>query len=170
MLKRTLSLLLLLVPLFSFSQEVVADDDLYQDANLIVYKKNTKEKYTGLSQVTKGNGHVMSQSKYEQGIILETEIYYNKSYRELANKVIYYPDQPYVAQQEIKYYSNKEGSWQEIKYNNTLGKKIKFETYKNGVLTYQCTYLNGKKHGIEFCLLSDGSETRVEYNQGKKIK
>ncbi|NQX78081.1 hypothetical protein, partial [Gilvibacter sp.] len=100
----------------------------------------------------------------------ETEIYYNGSNKELANKVIYYPDQPYVVQQEIKYYTNKEGSWQEIKYNNTLGKKIKSETYKNGVLTYQCTYLNGKKHGIEFCLLSDGSETRVEYNQGKKIK
>ena len=57
-----------------------------------------------------------------------------------------------------------------FKFFKTNEEKIKEEEHEEGVLKYRCEYLNGKKHGIVYCLKEDGSIIENIYENGKLKK
>ena len=163
-------LLFFICSLSASAQEIVTDEELKQDLNFLVYKRETNEKFTGISQKIRTNGHVVYEEKFEDGVILERIVYFNQSNKEISQKTIFNKSKPYVPLKIVKYGSNEEDNCEEIIHLNEMGKKVLKETITNGRVTYRCQYQNGKKHGLEYCILKDGSELTVKYNQGKKIE
>jgi len=188
--------LLILLMFFTFneliSQEIIGMKEVYIENNL-VYKNATDELFSGIAQSKRKNGHLVYEEEYKNGIILSSNLYYNGKEIRVSNKTIYNPNKPLVLSKEIKYHLDGE-IFETTTYNDD-GIKILVEQFKNGKLTYSCQYLgkkkhglqlgygengekmtyrcefiNGKKNGTEYCLNDDGTETKKEYRNGKKIK
>ena len=153
-----------------FAQETVSINEIYIDNNNIAHKVENDEKFTGFAQKTRKNGHIIYEDEFENGIILVNYSYFNSSDKRLAGKMIYNQNKPFVFEKFIEYKSNKNADWQEIKSYDQNGIKILEETITDGKTTYRCEFLNGKKHGTEFCIKEDGSDLIIEYKNGKKVK
>ena len=166
--------------------------EVYIENNL-VYKNTNDELFTGIAQNKRKNGHLVYEEEYKNGVILSSNLYYNGKEKRVSNKTIYNPNKPLVLSKEIKYRLNGE-IFETITYNDD-GIKILVEQFENSKLiyscqyfgkkkhglqlgykekgdkiTYRCEFINGKKNGTEYCLNDDGTETRNEYRNGKKIK
>jgi antitoxin component YwqK of YwqJK toxin-antitoxin module len=175
-----------------FSQEIIGIKEVYIENNL-VYKNASDELFTGIAQSKRKNGHLVYEEEYKNGIILSSNLYYNGKEKRVSNKITYNPNKPLVLSKEHKY--NLESEIFETTTYNDDGVKILVEQFKNRKLTYSCQYLgkkknglqlgyaengekltyrceftNGKKNGTEYCLNEDGTETKKEYQNGKKIK
>jgi antitoxin component YwqK of YwqJK toxin-antitoxin module len=86
----------------------------------------------------------------------------------ILDRVIFYHERTFTPKTE-KYYSLKEPII-EYKHKDISGKLTLNEIYSNDSLTYRCEYRNGKKDGIEYCLLEDGSELNTNYKNGRRVK
>ena len=188
--------LLIFLMFFTFneliSQEIIGMKEVYIENNL-VYKNATDELFSGIAQSKRKNGHLVYEEEYKNGIILSSNLYYNGKEIRVSNKTIYNPNKLLVLSKEIKYHLDGE-IFETTTYNDD-GIKILVEQFKNGKLTYSCQYLgkkkhglqlgygengekmtyrcefiNGKKNGTEYCLNDDGTKTKKEYRNGKKIK
>ena len=188
--------ILILLMFFTFneliSQEIIGMKEVYIENNL-VYKNATDVPFTGITQSKRKNGHIVYEEEYKNGVILSSNLYYNGKEIKVSNKTIYNPNKPSVLSKEIKY--QLDGEIFETTTYNDDGIKILIEQFKNRKLTYSCQYLgkkkhglqlgygesgekmtyrcefiNGKKNGTEYCLNDDGTETKKEYRNGKKIK
>lgn len=166
--------ILILLLFFTFnkliSQEIVSINDIYLDENNIAYRTDNDQKFTGFAQKTRKNGHVVYEDQFNSGIIVAHFVYFKAKDKKLAGKLIYNKDKPFVFEKFIEYKSNRHGNWQEIKYYDQDGLKTVEEIISEEKTTYRCEFLNGKKHGTEFCRNKDGTEFKVEYKNGKKIK
>jgi len=172
-----------------FSQELVSMKDVYID-NSLVYRSSNDKLLTGTAQKIRKNGHLVYEEKYEDGIILYRNLYYNGEEVRVSNKIFYNPNKPFIIAKENKY--NLDGNIFETVTYNQDGVKILVEQFNNGNLTYSCQYLgkkkhglnigydengekityrceyiNGKKNGKEYCLNKNGTETIKEYQNGK---
>jgi len=188
--------LLILLVFFTFnkliSQEIIEMKDVFIDNNL-VYKVVDDRLFTGIAQVKRKNGHLVYEEEFENGVILNSYLYFNGKEKRLSTKTIYNPDKPNVLLKEIMYDLQKEIF--EVHTYNDNGVKILREQFTNGKVSYSCQYLgkkkhgielgykdggekmtfrceyfNGKKNGTEYCLKEDGTETKKQYKLGKRIK
>lgn len=149
------------------SQEKIGMEEIYIENNL-VYKISNGKRFTGITQSKRKNGHLVYEEEYKNGIILSSNLYYNGKEIRISNKTIYNPNKPFIISKEHKYNLNGE-IFETITYNED-GIKILIEQFKNEKLRYSCQYLGKKKNGTEYCLNDDGTETKKEYRNGKKIK
>lgn len=188
--------ILILLMLLTFnkliSQEKIGMKETYIDNNL-VYKVSNDQLFTGIAQSHRNNGHLVYEEEYNNGIILSSNSYFNGKEIRVSSKIIYNPNKPFIVSKEIKYHLD--GEIFETTTYNEDGIKILVEQFKNGKLIYSCQYsgkkknglvlsyeengeklqyrcefINGKKNGTEYCLKDDGTETRTEFRNGKKIK
>jgi hypothetical protein len=188
--------ILLLILFFSInqaiSQEKIGLKEIYI-TNDLAYKVSDSKLFTGIAQSKRKNKHLVYEEQYNNGIILSSNLYYNGNEIRVSNKTIYNPNKPFTLSKENKYHLNGE-VFETTTYNDD-GTKILVEQFKNEKLTYSCQYsgkmkhgleliygkngakmtyrcefINGKKNGTEYCLNEDGTETKKEYRNGKKIK
>ena len=162
---------ILLLVLISTSFEVISQDTLdmkevYID-NDLVYKMSG-ERFTGLAQQKRKNGHLTYEEYYKDGVILSSNLYFNTKEKKVSDETIYNRYKLWVIQKEISYTLS--GDIFEIKSYDENGKKILLEQFDNSKVTYSCEYNGRKKHGKEFCYDDDGNELIFEYNNGKKVK
>lgn len=154
---------------FGYGQDTIDIKEIYINDGL-AYKVANDRIFTGVAQKTRKNGHVVFEEFYDNGKILSDITYFNFREKEPSSETIYHVSEKFVPQKRIKYLSNKHGKWQEIIHYDHKGEKVLEETLKEGKITYKCEYLNGKKHGSEFCFDEDGNELIFQYENGKKIK
>jgi|SRR5690554_2172974 antitoxin component YwqK of YwqJK toxin-antitoxin module len=163
--------ILILILFFSFnqaiSQEKVELKDLYYE-NYVAHKISDGKLFTGIAQKTRNNGHIIYDEVYENGILIKSTVYYNRTENPIPARVILYYEKSFTPKTEINYGLSKPRI-EYIHYNQN-GKKILNEIFTDDKLTYKCEYENGKKHGTEYCVNDDGTELTIEYNNGKKIK
>lgn len=157
--------------LISTSFEMISQDTLdikevYID-NDLVYKMSG-ERFTGLAQKKRKNGHLTYEEYYKDGVILFSNLYFNTKEKKLSDKAIYNRYRLWVLQKEISYTLS--GDTFEIKSYDENGKKILLEQFENSKVSYSCEYNGRKKHGKEFCYDDDGNVLIFEYNNGKKVK
>ncbi len=166
--------ILILLVFFTFtkliSQEIISINEIFLDESNIAFRADNNQKFTGFAQKIRKNGHVVYEDQFDNGIIVAHFVYFNSSDKKLAGKMIYNNDKPFFFEKFIEYKSNRNESWQEIEYFDQNGLKILEETISDGITTYRCEFLNGKKHGTEFCIIKDGTELIIEYKNGKKVK
>ncbi|TAI46953.1 hypothetical protein [Flagellimonas allohymeniacidonis] len=153
--------------LCSFGQDNLDIKEIYID-NGLVYKVSNNTRFTGVAQKVRKNGHVVFEDFYNDGVILHSINYFNSRNKEPAAKTIYHKN--FVPKQTVKYLSNEKGAWQELTHYDENGLKILEETKRDGIITYSCEFLNGKKHGKEYCFEEDGTKLTFYYRRGKKIK
>ena len=142
-------------------KEVYIDNDL-------VYRFSNDERFTGVAQVKRKNGHLIYEEHYNDGVILEDFTYYNGKEKILAYKTIYHKYKLWVPKKEYGY--PKSRKWIDVITYDETGKKILVEQFENDKLTYRCEYSGKKKHGKEFCYSDNGEELHFEYINGKKKK
>ncbi|MFI1770338.1 hypothetical protein [Thalassobellus citreus] len=171
---KTIRFSILIISLLTFSkilgQEILSVKDIYLDENNIAYKIDNDQKFTGFAQKVRNNGHVVYEDEFKDGIILVHFVYFNLSDKELVGKMIYNTNKPFTPEKKIQFKSNKKATWQEIEYYDQDGNKILEETITEGITTYRCEFLNGKKHGTEICSNKEGKKLTSHFKNGKKIK
>ena len=174
------------------SQEIVGLNDVYVE-NDLAYKVTDHQLFTGISQRRRKNGHLVYEEEFKDGIIITSKLYYNTKNKLISDKTIFNPNRPFVISKEHRF--DLDGQiFRTITYNQE-GLKILEEQFKNGhlilsseykgkkkhgfelgyreneeILIYRCEYINGKKHGKEYCLDEDGTERIRRYHNGKRIK
>ena len=150
----------------TISQERIGIKEVYAENNL-VYKNSDEKLFTGIIEKKRRNGHLVYEEKYEKGIILESNLYYNGKEKLISDKTIYNPEKPQTISKEIRYHLN--GEFFQIKTYNNAGIKVLLEQFKNEKLIYSCEYLGKKKNGIELGYRENGTLFhRCEYKNGKK--
>jgi len=163
--------ILILLMFFTFnkliSQEKIGLKDVYYE-NYVAHKVSNDEIFTGITQKVRNNGHLVYDEVYENGILIKSTVYYNSTEKPIPSRVIFYHEKSFTPKTEINY-GLSQPRIEYIHYNES-GKKILNEIYTDDILTYKCEYVNGKKHGTEFCINDDGTKLTIEYNNGKKIK
>lgn len=162
---------LILLVLIGTSFEVCSQDTLdikevYID-NDLVYKMDG-QRFTGLAQRKRKNGHLTYEENYKDGVILSSNLYFNTKEKKVSNKTIYNRYKLWVIEKEISYRLSKDTLG--IKSYDENGKKVLLEQFENNKLTYSCEYNGRKRHGKEFCYDDDGNELIFEYINGKKVK
>ena len=148
-------------------QDTIDMKEVYID-NDLVYRFSDNERFTGVAQSRRKNGHLVYEERYDDGIIREGLTYYNGKEKILDYKTVYHKYKLWVPKKE--FYYPKSGKWIEITSFDENGKKILVEQFENDKLTYSCEYSGRKKHGKEFCYSDDGEELTFEYVNGKKKK
>lgn len=171
MISCTIGLLALLCTTQLFAQDTLSIKEIYFDKYL-AYKSSNDELFSGIAQKLRknGNGHIVSEEIYGMGVILEWRSYFNRSNRRLAEKVSYYKESYFAPKVRIQYRTNKHGSFIERTYFNLNQEKTLNTIHRDTTLTYRMLYLNGKKHGEEFCYDDEGNPLVTEYVNGKKVK
>tara|TARA_R110002167_G_scaffold363604_2_gene584221 strand:+ start:440 stop:1027 length:588 start_codon:yes stop_codon:yes gene_type:complete len=159
---------ILLLCLNSVGQEIVGVKDIYFE-NELAYKILDNHRFTGIAQKVRKNGHVIYEETFDDGVILTFVVYYNGRDKEISEKMFYNRYKTFVPEKNIKYITNKKGKSEQIEYYDEDGLKILEETITEGITTYRCEFLNGKKHGQEFCFDDDGNELIIKYINGKKL-
>ena len=163
--------LLLIILIFFLSklpaQEIVGMKDLYFE-NDLTYKVADDKLFSGQAQYVRKNGHLVYEEYFENGRLTKSITYYNRTEKPTPARLIEYYDGTETKRKETIYGLNKPTT--EFKYYDENGKKTLIEQYENEKRTYSCEYQNDKKHGIEYCLNDDGTELRIEYRNGKKVK
>lgn len=154
-----------------FAQDTVSMKEIYFDKYL-AYTYSDDQLFSGVAQKLRknGNGHIVSEEIYEMGVILEWRSYFGRSNRRLAEKVLYYKESYFTPKERIQYRTNKHGSFIERTYFNLNQEKTLNTIHRDTTLTYKMPYLNGKKHGEEFCYDDEGNPLVTEYVSGKKVK
>ena len=145
-------------------QEKIGIDDLYHEEYL-AYKISNDKLFSGVAQKVRKNGHVVYEENYKNGILIKSTVFYNGK-EIIPDKVILYYKKSFTPKTEI-YYSLKDPII-EYRHFNKKGKKTLAEIYTNDVLSYRCEYLDGEKHGTEFCINEDGTTWEKKYLKGKK--
>lgn len=149
------------------AQEKIGIKDLYYE-NYIAHKVSDDKLFSGIAQKVRNNGHIIYDEVYENGILIKSTVYYNRTEKQIPAIVIFYYEKSFTPKTEINYGLSKPRI-EYIHYNQD-GKKILNEIFTMDILTYKCEYVNGKKHGTEFCINDDGTKLTLEYNNGKKVK
>jgi len=148
--------------------DTIAMDEVYME-NELVYRYADDERFTGISQSKRKNGHLTYEGEYQDGVILVDYQYYNGKQKVLSHKTLYNRYKPWIREKE--YFYGSKGKWNQTTYFDENGKKKLVEQHKkDGRLYYRCTYVDGKKHGKEICFEADGSEIVDEFLEGKKVK
>lgn len=146
------------------AQEKVNRKDLYYEGYL-AYKISSDELFTGSAQKVRKNGHLVYEEIYENGTLIKSTVYYNRSENVPAEEKLYYYNTFTVKTKTSFSLENNIITY--IHYDKNKKKTLK-EIYTKNTLTYRCEYFNGKKHGIEFCLNEDGTKWEKKFNNGKK--
>lgn len=162
---------LILLVLISTSFEMSSQDTLdmkevYID-NDLVYKMDG-QRFTGLVQRKRKNGHLTYEEKYKDGVILSSNLYFNTKEKKVSNRTIYNRYKLWVLEKEISFRLSKDTF--EIKSYDENGKKILLEQFEKSKVIYSCEYNGRKRHGKELCYDDDGNELIFEYINGKKVK
>lgn len=165
--KTWLFLLLLLMSFSLFSQESIAMKEIYID-NSLAYRISNQQLFTGVAQSKRKNGHLVYDEKYVNGIITESNLYYNTKEKLISDKTMYYQQKPFVNEKRIRFHLSKD-TLRIISYD-TSGKKILIEEFENNRSIYSCEYDGRKKNGKEICIDKNGEKLVFEYRDGKKIK
>lgn len=167
----TIGLLALLFTTQLFAQDTISVKEIYFNKYLS-YKTSNDQLFSGVAQKLRknGNGHIVSEEIYEMGVILEWRSYFGRSKRRLAENVLYYKEAPLTPKEKIQYRTNKHGNFIERTYFDLNQKKTLNTIHRDTTLTYRMPYLNGKKHGEEFCYDDEGNPLVTEYVNGKKVK
>ena len=161
-------LLILICSFFELSgQEKVSVKDIYFENNL-AYKIADNQIFTGQAQKIRRNGHLVFKQYLENGVLIKSVLYYNNTKTPTPANEIYYYEKTLIPKKGVSFYLGESKVDYEY-YDNDGGKTLE-ERYENEKLIYQCKYLDGKKHGIEFCIGDNGEELRIEYKNGKKVK
>jgi len=166
---KSILLITVLSTLFGYGQDTIGINEIYIDDGL-AYRVANETIFTRVAQRVRKNGHVVFEEFYNSGKILSDIAYFNFHDKKPSEETIYHDSKNFVPHKRIKYLSNKHGQWQEIIHYDLNGQKILEETIKEGKTTYMCEFLNGKKHGREYCFDDDGNELIFQYQDGKKIK
>ncbi len=151
------------------AQVVISDEDLKQDINFLAYNSLTNEKLTGFVQTKNRGGEIISVSEYKDGVILESISYKDFEADKVSRITYFHEDNPYVPKKRIKFFFDDMANKNEITYFNESGRKVLQEIFLDKKLTYSCEFLKGNKHGIELTILSDGTEVRVKYHEGRIV-
>lgn len=133
-----------------------------------MYTLSDDELFTGRAQKVRGNGHLVYEEYYDNGFLREVVFYFNRTKGPIPSSRIEYYEKTFIKRKETIY--NASNSIIALKYFDKEGRKILLEEYENDILTYRCEYSNSKKHGAEFCVNKDGTESRFKYLNGKKLK
>ncbi|MGV6831415.1 MAG: hypothetical protein ACWA5P_07635 [bacterium] len=167
MLKRLSIYLFILTSSTLIAQQELDFKEVYIDNNLI-YKVSDDSLFTGMVKKMRKNGHIVYEEKYDKGIILYSNLYYNGKEKIISDKVIYHRNNPFKYDKKYKY--NLKGETTQIIDYNENGEKILEEEFINGNLSYSCQFLNGKKHGMMLGYLNGGETLtyKCEYIDGKK--
>lgn len=123
--------------------------------------------FSGIAESKNNKGHLIFDEEYDNGFKTKYTLYYNGGNKAIARQ-IYYFEKSFSKQKEIKYSGDKSKTW--YTHFGADGKKTFKETYIGTDLIYSCEYKNSKKHGKEFCIKKDGSNSVRYYQNGKKIK
>ncbi len=162
---------LILLVFISTSFNVISQDTLDINKvyvhNDLVYKMNG-QRFTGLAQQKRKNGHLTYEENYKDGVILSSNLYFNTKEKKLSDKTIYNRYKLWVIEKEISFKLSKDTF--EIKSYDKNGKKILLEQFENNKVTYSCEYNGRKKHGQEMCYDDDGNQMTFQYVNGKKVK
>lgn len=154
-----------------FSQDTLSVKEIYFDNNL-AYQDYNDELFTGVAQKLRknGNGHIVAEEMYKNGVLLEWRSYFGRSNRRLAEKILYYIEDPLAPKERIRYITNKNGKFTEKTYYDTNFKKTLVTRHKDTTLIYKCPYTDGKKDGEEFCINDNGNPMIIKFINGKKVK
>jgi antitoxin component YwqK of YwqJK toxin-antitoxin module len=141
--------------------------DIYVE-NGLIYKNADGKLFSGQAQNVRKNGHLIYEEYFAEGKLTKSIIYYNRTEVPTPARVTEY----YEGKQTIRLVTNYGLSKPTTKFTHydENGKKTLIEIYENEKLTYRCEYQENKKHGIEYCLNDDGTESRIEYRNGRKLK
>lgn len=163
--KKIATFIFIFLSSFFFGQEVLSFDEIYSENNL-TYKLSNNELFTGKVQRFKKNNHLVFEIEFENGILKTSTLFYNGKEQVESDKK-YFDENGKLVKKE-KFSFDKKYIWTTL--YNSKEEKILDEEHENGVLKYKCEYLNGKKHGIVYCLKDDGTTSENLYNNGKLIK
>ncbi len=158
-------LFLLTAPLVA--QEVVDYDAIYIE-NDLAYRTSNQLPFSGAAQKVRKNGHLVHESYYQKGILTKSVLYYNNTEKPTPANTVYYFAGTDIPKKSFDF--SLDESVMKVNHFNKEGEKELSETYENEVLVYKCTYLNGKKHGTEFCIKEDGTPTYETYQNGKRVQ
>ncbi|MET3731163.1 hypothetical protein [Moheibacter stercoris] len=162
---KILFFLLLLNFSFSYSQETLSQYDIYFKDGL-VYHHATK-KLVSESVDFKGKKGKGVIEEYEEGKLISEKYYYSKEGKQTIYEEYYYDS----TQKLIKRIRNFDGKDRYEVYSYDENGKVKSYDYLlKGEIQQHKEYLNGKKHGIWYCIEKDGSPCEMKYENGKKIK
>lgn len=163
--------ILILILFFTFnqliSQENIGLKDVYYE-NDLAHKVSDNKLFSGIAQKVRRNGHLVYDEVYENGILIKSTEYYNRTEKPIPARVVFYYENSTAPKTKI-IYDLSQPRIEHIHYNQ-YGEKVMNEIYTEDILTYKCKYVNGKKHGTEFCINEDGTILTIEYSNGKKIK
>jgi antitoxin component YwqK of YwqJK toxin-antitoxin module len=162
-------LTLILISLLSgiSAQEIVSMKDLYVENNL-TYKAQNDQLFSGQAQNIRKNGHLVYEEFFVNGKLTKSITYYNGTEKPTPSRETEYYSDTQTKSKETNFGLDKPTT--ELKYFDKQEKKTLVERFDNDILIYRCEYQKNKKHGIEYCLNDDGTELRIEYRNGKKIK
>ncbi|QCW99106.1 hypothetical protein FGM00_02870 [Aggregatimonas sangjinii] len=141
--------------------------DVYMD-NLLVYKISDNERFTGIAQEKRKNGHLINEDKYEDGIVQWTKLYFNTKEKLVSDKIVYHKYKLWEDKERIRFRLSQDTL--HIKTYDENGKKLLVREFENNKLIYSCEYNGRKKHGQEICYDDDGNELVFKYVNGRKIK
>ena len=163
---------IVLVILFSccfqvLGQKKISIKEIYFENNL-AYKTSDNTVFTGQAQQIRKNGHLVFEQFIESGVLTKSVTYFNSIEPPAASSVVYFYEKTETPKKEITYYYGE--TKVDYEYFDENGEKELEESFENEKLIYQCKFLNGKRHGIEFCITEEGEEMRTEYRNGKKVK
>jgi hypothetical protein len=163
--KRILLFLLLLYSSFSYSQETLSQDEIYFDFGLAYHSQTeTLLNATVDFKGKKGKGVLET---FEEGKLTRKKYYYSKEGNPYIYEEFYYNSTDKLLQR-IRNYEGK-NRYAIYTYDDN-GKVKSYDLYENSVHSQHEEYLNGKKHGIWFCLEKDGNLCERVFENGKKIK
>ncbi|WP_025665515.1 hypothetical protein [Aquimarina megaterium] len=150
-----------------FAQEIVGIKNLYIE-NDLTYKISGDKLFSGQAQRIRKNGHLVYEEYFVDGKMTKSVTYYNGADKPKPASVTEFYEETETKRKVTNYGLTKPTT--EYKHYDKNGKKTLIEKYENEKLTYRCEYLENKKNGTEYCLKEDGTEFRIEYRSGKKIK
>jgi len=149
------------------AQEIVGMKDLYVESDL-TYKIVDNKLFSGQAQHLRKNGHLVYEEYFYNGKLTKSITYYNGTEIPTPARETEYYSESQTKRKETNYGLNKPTT--EYKHFDENGQKTLIEQYENDKLVYRSEYQKDKKHGVEYCLNDNGTESRVEYRNGKKVK
>jgi antitoxin component YwqK of YwqJK toxin-antitoxin module len=158
-------LIILLITLKVYSQEIVEKNEIYVKDNL-VYKLDNSQLFSGKTQSFKHKNHLVFEKVFENGVLKKYIIYFNGKTQIVSDETYYYNNRK--VEKKIKYSLDHKTLW--IKCYDEFGNKTLEEDYKNGGLIYSCPYSNNKKNGKVFSINEKGERNECNFENGKLIK
>ena len=158
---------LLIFTICSYGQKRVKSYQLYTE-NGLTHKKEDGALFTGICEYKKEKkNHLVFETFYTNGWKSKYIEYYNTD-KVIACEEIVYHENSNEKKKASKFSSD--GKQKSFTYFDLKGKKELEESYEDDKLIYRCEYLNGRKHGKEFCITKKCDNHTELYENGKKIK